>query len=442
MKSKITIFFLLFITFININNASAKLFNANEFYLDNGLRVIVIPNNKAPIIKQMLWYKTGSIDERTNKGGLAHLTEHLMFRGTKDIPNNKFNEIISQYGGISNAFTSQDFTSYHQFIDISKLELVMHMEADRMENLNFSKDAFKKEKSIVLQERLQNTDNDPNQIFLERLDHIFWQDHEYKKPVIGSITDIKNLKYNDVIEFYNSHYSPNNAILVLSGDIDIKTAKTLTEKHYGKIKEKQKLNNKKFEKIDNNIKTIIETENKKITTAKIIKKYLSNSYNTNKENIYKTIVLNKIIADGETSLLNKKFVLEDKSSIAVGSSYNPYKRDLSSINIYLIPKNNNDTERLNNELNDFLKNIDKIITEEDFKKTKNKILANLIYIKDNPETSAYQIGIMASTGMTLEEIENWDKSIDNVEYNDILQLAKTIFNEKTNITGIITPKAK
>ena len=442
MKIKFGIMILVLALFLNLNNAMAKIFDAKEFTLNNGLRVIINPNHKAPIVKQMIWYKTGSIDEVKNKGGLAHLTEHLMFRGTKNISDNKFNETISQYGGTSNAFTMHDFTSYHQFIDVSKLELAMYMEADRMNNLDFSKSAFEKEKSIVLQERLQNTDNNPNQVFLEKLENIFWQNHKYKNPIIGSIEDIKSLTFDDVMNFYKKYYSPNNAVLVLSGDIDFETGKQLAEKYYGNISSREKVKEIHFKNPSNEFKSILEMENEQITTSKIIKKYLVDSYNTNKENTYILSVLNQILSDGESSLLNKKFVLEDKSSIAVGSNYTPYKRGKTALNVYIIPKDNNNTQEISIELDDFLKNIDKKITEDLVKKTKDKIIASLIYTKDNPETSAHQIGTMASAGMSLHDIANWDKSIENVSYIDVKKMAKLIFNKQTKITGIIKPKAK
>ena len=136
-------------------SAEAKLFDVTEFYLDNGMQVIVIPNSKAPIVKQMVWYKAGSVDEPLGKGGLAHLLEHLMFRGTEKVPGSEFNDIVTNNGGVMNAFTSQDFTAYHEFVDVSRLELVMFLEADRMKNLNITPEAFEKERDIVYQERKQ-----------------------------------------------------------------------------------------------------------------------------------------------------------------------------------------------------------------------------------------------------------------------------------------------
>ena len=230
-KKLINILFLLTMLAFG-NSAQAKLFNGEEFYLDNGLRVIVIPNHRAPIVKHMVWYKAGSIDEPLGKGGEAHLLEHLMFRGTRKIKGNRFNEIMEANGAESNAFTSTDMTAYHQGLDISRLELAMFLEADRMQNLEISDKDFALERDIVFQERKQRIDNNPAAYFGEALRRSLWLDHPYARPVTGMPEEILALTKEDVEAFYNKFYAPNNAVLVLSGDIDVKTAKLLAEKYY------------------------------------------------------------------------------------------------------------------------------------------------------------------------------------------------------------------
>ena len=200
--------------------AEAKLFNASEYRLDNGMQVVVAPNHKAPIVKHMVWYKVGSADEKPGKGGVAHLLEHLMFRGTKLIKGTELNRITENNGMEANAFTGQDYTAYHQLMDISRLELAMFMEADRMRNLNFSDEDFELERDIVYQERKQVVENNPASVFAETMRKVLWQDHPYARPVTGSVEEIRSLKPEDARAFYKCYYAPNNAILVLSGDIE------------------------------------------------------------------------------------------------------------------------------------------------------------------------------------------------------------------------------
>ena len=166
-------------------------FKINDFFLDNGLQVIVVENHKAPIVKQMLFYKTGSADEKKMKGGIAHLLEHMMFRGTSRVRGQNFNKILEENGVESNAFTSQDVTAYHQLADVSKLELIMYLEADRMKNLALKNDDFLTEREIVFQERKQRVDNNPAAKFFEKLNNLLWQDHPYANPVTGLDYEIK-----------------------------------------------------------------------------------------------------------------------------------------------------------------------------------------------------------------------------------------------------------
>ena len=187
--SKYKFIFLLFLLFPLAVNAKG-LFDAEEFYLANGMRVIVVPNHRVPVVKHMVWYKNGASDENIGKGGTAHLLEHLMFRGTKDVSGQKFNILMEENGAESNAFTGQDMTAYHQFLDVSRLELAMLLEADRMANLQFDKDAFIAERDIVFQERKQRVDNNPVGKFREILNRILWQQHPYSHPITGTDKEI------------------------------------------------------------------------------------------------------------------------------------------------------------------------------------------------------------------------------------------------------------
>ena len=218
------------------NAVRADSFDIQDFYLKNGLQVVVLENHKAPIVKQMLFYKVGAADEKKGKGGIAHLLEHLMFRGTTKVKSTDFNKLSEKNGVESNAFTSQDVTAYHQLADISKLELLMLLEADRMQNLKLNEDDFVTERDIVFQERKQRVDNNPSAKFFEMVNNVLWQEHPYANPVTGYDDEIMGLSKDDALDFYNNFYVPNNALLVLAGDIDVITAKKLAEKYYGKLK--------------------------------------------------------------------------------------------------------------------------------------------------------------------------------------------------------------
>lgn len=207
--------------------AVAEIFKAETFTLDNGLQCVVVENHKAPLVKHMLWYKVGSADEGFGKGGSAHLLEHLMFRGTKRAVGNEFNRMMEKNGVESNAFTSYEVTVYHEFADVAKLEILMALEADRMQNLSFSEEDYAAEQQIVLQERKQRVENNPSAPFSERFNKILWGNLPYGHPVTGLSDEIMALTYADIRAFYQKFYAPNNAVLVISGDVDAATIRPL-----------------------------------------------------------------------------------------------------------------------------------------------------------------------------------------------------------------------
>lgn len=429
----------LFYFLCGITVVDAKIFDMKEFKLDNGMQVIVIPNHKAPIVKQMVWYKSGGVDEKLGKGGVAHLLEHLMFRGTKKVKDSDFNTIISENGGDSNAFTAQDFTSYYEGVDISKLELAMFLEADRMQNLKFSKDAFAKERDIVFQERMQVVENNPSSYFGEAMRRNLWQEHPYSRPITGTPEEIKNLTQDDVYDFYEHFYAPNNAILILSGDIDAKTAKILAEKYFGKVPARQIGERISFPKLDKRFNDRIEMFLPRISAVRLVKNYLAPSYNVDKKDMYNLIVLSQYLGEGETSKLYKNLVLDKKLALAVSTSYDFASRSYGGFSIVALPKENVDVKLLERELNEAINQAIAEIDLEQIEKVKGKMLAGQVYLRDNPNDAAYIVGSMAAIGMSVDEIEKHADNIKAVSHKDVKKAAENLFNNYSNVSGIIRP---
>ena len=200
------------------------------------MEVVVIENKRAPVIAQMIWYNFGSGIEKTGKSGLAHFMEHLMFKGTRKFPDNYYSNYISKIGGSENAFTSYDYTAYYQVFPKSELKKMMKMEADRMTNLTLTKENVEIEKRVILEERFQRIESDPSSKLDESMRSILFPNHYYGRPIIGWRHEIEGLTYEDVLSFYKENYKPNNAILVLSGDVDLEKAKKLSKKYFGKIR--------------------------------------------------------------------------------------------------------------------------------------------------------------------------------------------------------------
>ena len=402
------------------NTAQAGLFDLQEFQLENGMQVFVVENHRAPIVKQLLLYKTGAMDEPLNKGGVAHLLEHLMFRGTKKVPDSSYNDIMAQNGAEDNAFTTRDLTGYHQLVDVSRLELAMALEADRMENLNFSKKAFEKERQIVFEEREQRVSNNPKARFSEDFNKIFWNNHPYGKPVTGTEAEIKNLTADDVYAFYQAFYTPKNAVLVLAGDIDLPTAKTLVQKYYGAV-----ANRSNYQTVENvpavtdgssNFK-LTQTK-KEISTPQLVKQYLVPSLHEDPKTAYALMILASYLGEGDNSFLNRALVLTGKMA-GVGASYDALARAGNVFTINALLYDNADAEKAEALIDKTLVEAFQKFDAKALENEKTKMLAGLVYVRDNPEETALLVGSMAALGMSADEIENYEQNIRAVELTDV-----------------------
>lgn len=437
LKNKL-FFFALLVFGISLST-EAKIFKADEFMLDNGLRVVVVENHKAPLIKQMLWYQVGAVDEFRGRGGSAHLLEHILFRGTKKVSGKEFNRIMEQNGAVSNAFTGYDVTSYHQFADVSRLEVLMALEADRMQNLKISEDDFEAERKIVFQERKQVVENNPASPFYERLRQMLWGTSPYGQPVTGLPEDIMALKFDETLDFYHKYYAPNNAILILSGDIDSATARPLVEKYYGKL-EKRPVERELPAVQNEHFEQTLKMQLPKITAPKISISYLLPPHDKLSGSIYDYMVLAEFLGGGETSELYRELVLKRKEALGVSASYNYISRANTTFGVSMTP--NTDTKLSPEEnvakLQAALKNGMKKLTTERLAQIKRKMSADLVFTNDNPETAAYWIGYMLSMGFSLDEVQNYEDGVNAVTL-DGLRKAFAELETASKVIGILLP---
>ena len=421
-------------------NAQAKVFDAAEHYLDNGLRVIVAENHKAPVAKVMLWYQVGSINEEIDKSGLAHLLEHLMFRGTRSVPADKFNALMN--GVEYNAFTNTDFTVYHATTDISRLELVLAVEADRMTNLNISDEAFLSERKIVFEERQQRIDNKPRALFAEEINQILWQKTPYEHPVAGWATDIKALTKSDALDFYRRFYAPDNAVLVIVGDITPQIGFELAQKYFGAIHKRSaiKTNPETDFYISEEQKQYFVTRKlANVQTPQIAWQCLVSSVKHNKRQAYALTVFSSYFGEGKNAYLERELV-EKHRVIAAGSSVGIYHRGLGTFVASFIPLT---VENLTGKI-DVLPGAMRAaldnLTPEMLEKEKKKILSWFVYTKDNPEDLAYLLGLMASLGLSMDDIENHEQRLKDVTLDDVRDAMLSVLNKTKCVTAISMPK--
>jgi len=437
MKNKFPYIVFLLSVFLS-SDVFAELFDAAEFTLDNGLRCVVIQNHKAPLIKQMVWYGAGAADEEPGRGGSAHLLEHLMFRGSDKVKDGEFNRVMMENGAEANAFTGHDITAYHEFADISRLEILMAFEADRMRSLNFDERAFAAEQKIVFQERKQTVENNLSAAFYEKIRRDLFGISPYGKPVTGENEEIRKLTYADVRDFYERFYVPNNALLVLAGDIDTETARSLAEKYYGDIPSRP-AERKKAENGAEFFRQSFTMRLRGVKTPKIVRTYLLPNYADLKGSFYDYLVLAAYLGGGETSALYRDLVVESGKAVGVSASYDFVTRGNGTFRLVLIPSENasEDLPALLRE--SVMRAMDKLDNTK-LEKVKRKMLADLVFAKDNPEEAANLAGYMLANGFSLEDMQNYENGVSAVELPGVLKAYKQIIRKASFVEGVLLPE--
>jgi len=441
---RLLVYFTLVLTlsyFSVIHSLHASDKNVSSFTLSNGMDVIVITNRKVPAVSHMVWYKVGAMDEPPGKSGIAHYLEHLMFKDTDKLKAGEFSKIVAQHGGNDNAFTSQDFTAYFQNIAVEHLELVMSLEAGRMMSLSLTKDSILKERDVVLEERSQRIDNHPGSILTERMRKMLYQDHPYGISTIGWKEEISELAFADVLEFYQQYYRPDNATLIVSGDIDAETLRPLAEKYYGKI---QAPNSKLiarggYLKFFPTNKAPLETELKdeRVLQKEWVRYYAAPSVvSGDLKETFPLVVLSQILGGSATSRLYQSLVIENAVATSAQTYYNEMSYGPTLFGIFATPADNNDFSDVENLLKI---EIDKIlengVSDEELVIAKNLLIAESTYARDGVRNMAYIYGQVAALGLSPDYVDEWDDIISKVTASDVLAAARNLFNTKTYITG-------
>ncbi|MAI85156.1 MAG: peptidase M16 [Rickettsiales bacterium] len=410
-----------------------------SFVLPNGIKVVLIENNRAPVVTQMAWYNVGSIDEPYGKSGIAHFLEHLMFKGTKKYKNNFFSNFISKNGGSENAFTSFDYTAYYQTVPSEFLEDIIKMEADRMKNLLLTNNQVQTEKKVILEERYQRIDSDSSSLLDESMQKVLFPNSTYGTPIIGWKHEIDTLSFDDVKQFYKTFYQPENLILVYSGNIDKKKLMKLTRKYFGKIYNLSRKNHR-LNLVDPELKTnirveLIDKESKQRIWKRFYKTY---SY---VDSVKKGIALDlglKILAGGTTSILYDELVKKKKVVSAIGGYYNGLTRGDGVIYFYAVPNEKINLLDLEVMIDENIKDaINKKITKEMFLIEKKKYFYDSIYLMDSISQPAQIVGEALSVGLELSEIKNWNNYLEEITFEEVKKELNNFKYNKSFVTGIL-----
>jgi len=433
------------------------LFGAETFTLDNGLRVVVIPDHRTPVVHHMVWYEVGAADEPPGKSGIAHLLEHLMFKGTDDIEPGEFSKIVARHGGRDNAFTSSDYTAYFQTIAAEHLPLVMEMEADRMADLRLADDWVATERDVVIEERLSRTENEPAALLDERLDLALWVTHPYRNPIIGWRHELVELDRADALDFYETWYAPNNAILVISGDTTVEEVRRLAERHYGPIPSGPEIERVRPTEMPPPAAVRLEMEHPRVVQPQWKREYVAPSYATTDGRpppgadgeeaatwkVHALQVLDELMGGGATSRIYRALVVEQKLAAAAGSWYQPRAVDRGTFGFWLTPRPGVDVAEAEDAM---LAEIDHLladgVTDAEVESAKTRMRAGVIYMRDSLTTSARVIGAALATGGTLDQVETWPAGIAAVTPEQVMQVAREVLDEGLSATGVLLPAAE
>ncbi|MGF1641527.1 MAG: M16 family metallopeptidase [Rhodospirillales bacterium] len=393
--------------------ASAAVFDPETFTLANGLQVVVVSNHRVPVVSHMIWYKVGGIDEPPGRGGIAHLLEHLMFKGTETRAPGEFSEIVARHGGQENAFTSSDYTAYFQNVARDRLEMVMEMEADRMTNLVLTDDQVATERQIVLEERHQRIDNDPAAVLAEHTDAVLYLNHPYRRPLIGWEHEIRDLGTEDVLAFYRQWYAPNNAILVVAGDITAAELKPLAEKHYGAIPAAAAVTRLIPAEPPHHAARRITLADPRVRQPAWQRSYLAPSYRDGaSEHAEPLQVLARILGGGATSRLYRRLVVEDGLAVSAGAWYDASRRGPAPFVLYASPRPGvamADIEQAMTAAIDDLRRDG--IDEDELARVKPRMLADAVYARDSLGAGARALGQALAIGLDVADVEAWPERI-------------------------------
>ena len=415
-----------------------------EFTLGNGMQVLVVPDHRAPVVTHMVWYRVGAADEPKGVSGIAHFLEHLMFKSTDKIPMGEFSKIIAKMGGQDNAFTGHDVTSYFQRISKDRLETVMGMEADRMVNLKLTEKEVLTERNVILEERRSRIENSPAALLDEQMDAMLYYSHPYGIPVIGWEHEMAKLSPSDAMSFYKRYYAPNNAILVVAGDVTPDEVKTLADKTYGQIPATpHATRDPRPSDPPQRAARRLEFKDPRAGNSSFHRDYVVPSYTTAKPGEAEALdLLMKIAADGPTSRIYKKLVIEGQIASSAGGGYDGSGLDGSKISLYGVSADGVGLDKVEAAIDETLADIVKNgVTAAELERAKNGYIAEYVYDNDNQNNMARRYGWGLAVGRTVKQIESWPDELAKVTLDDIKKVAVQYLDPRRSVTGTLVPTA-
>ena len=422
--------------------AEAKIFDPKTFTLKNGMQVVVISNNRAPVVRQMVWYKVGSADEGEGESGIAHLLEHLMFKGTKTTESGEFSKKIARNGGQENAFTSYDYTAYFQTIAKDRLEMVMKYEANRMTNLVITADEVVPERDVVLEERRSRVDNNPGAQLGEQVNATLFTNYPYRRPIIGWEHEIAALDLDRILAFYKKYYAPNNAILIVEGDVTVDELKPLAEKYYGAIPRGPDIKRERTIEPPARANKRVALEHERVTQERWNRSYLAPSYSYGEgQHRYALQILTELLGGGASSRLHKRLILDDKIALSAGSYYSPDALGPATFYFYVSPKPGTDMTKIDPAVDEELARlIQEGVTKKEVDDAIDRLQNHAAFARDNFGTASRVFGSALTSGSTVEFVEGWLDRIGAVDAAAVKAAGEYVLKGTHHVTAELLNK--
>ncbi len=413
-----------------------------ERVLDNGLKVVVKEDHRAPVVVSQVWYRVGSMDEFNGTTGVAHVLEHMMFKGTGEVPAGEFSKIIAAAGGRDNAFTNRDYTTYFQQLRNDKLELALKLEADRMVNLNFSDDDFSREIRVVMEERRLRTEDRAHAQVYEQLMASAFKAHPYGRPIIGWMNDLENMTPADAREWYARWYAPNNATLVVVGDVVAQEVFALANKYFGAIAKKPlPVRKPQTEPEPRGIKRIVVKAPSQLP-------YLALAYHAPRlTNVtadwepYALEVLMGVLDGSESARLNKSLVRDQRIANSIGAGYDAVERGPAMIIIDGTPVEGKTVAELETALREQLEKVkSEGVTQQELDRIKSQVIAGQVFGRDSMFGQAMQIGSTENAGFSWRDLDTMLEKLKQVTPEQVKEVAVKYLQDDQLTVAVLDPQ--
>lgn len=417
--------------------------------LANGMQVVVVPDHRAPVVVHSVWYMVGSIDEETSRTGLSHMLEHMMFKGTDKFPYQSMDKIIQRNGGVQNAFTSRDMTAYHQTVTKEKLPLMMEIEADRMQGLKITDALLTPEKNVVLEERRMRTDSQPQSRFFEALVKAHYPTHPYGNPVIGWKEDIEAYNLPALLDWYKRHYAPNNAMLLVVGDVTLDEVMPLAKQYYGDLPPMDNVPQRAahVEPLRDAPVWLVKVD-KEVQLPVFYRLYRTPTFfqgvagaKPDVRDVVALSVLAEILGGSDAARLYQSLVVQQGLADAASSDHDMVAAGESSLDVYVVPKAGIAMDKVAAAVDaEVARMADEPVRDDELERAKVSLLAETVYGQDDNDNLLYQVGSWILAGGKAETFDAWEDDLKKVTAADVQRVAKAYLVPNAMTTGVLVGK--